>query len=804
MKKRVVYLAGDGEEISYVLEREKEKVIVGRHKTCDMIVKSKDVSRRHVAIVQKFDCLYIENISSTGTLEIDGRSVEYVDFPEGVHASLGSHQLWWKEEELVQHEETGSSNEEALLPQSETNNAQEVVVDSESSAESFSVPMEIDSGSQVSSPLVPLESGEDLGLEPAEGSNFDSVQLTNDMGNSLKGVIDGKTQIVAVKACPVMRVIRGELVGREIRMEHGMEWIVGRGRQCHVPLDNQKISRQHFKIMKIGDAFRLQDLGSAHGTKLNGVSISDAPLKPFDTIQAATLEVQFLLMDPEMKAGALADAIASAEQLAIGKGALAFSEQMNLGQDVTQPGQNFPMMQLSKADAGFGKIPDFDFNQAQSVSGMNIKKTSQKSSLVGRGFVWFKDQPKPRQIMIGLLGLILLLALAFNVVPNNEEMATQQALSNVQPAPVQSSDEKLVKNLPTAADSKDVSPEFNLLKEEDRVRIQNLYAAAERGKAEKNWQKVFESTNEILKKVKRYKNSTDMMLEAQTYINENLIGSVSTLLGNMSDAVNDNKEQVTLLLAEGRKAIEDKRWDDAQASYSKALNLDPNNEEAMRGFGAAHNKNANFIAAEVPAELPPVVDENFEQLQRQNALIEALSAQLQKASVMVFQGQASEAMPLLKELDSKIALRLSEVNSGRMPANTGDMVEKLRLFQSRAAEGLETARAKLRSEYQVQMADAEQYAANKQYSLARENYDRILSQAPYFDEVIEARKNLYSKILIEAKNTYQEALIYESVGDLANAFIGYEKTVKMLENVDDYTATEYLKKSVLKVERLKR
>lgn len=65
--------------------------------------------------------------------------------------------------------------------------------------------------------------------------------------------------------------------------------IIGRGPECAIPLDKDAgISRNHAEIYLVGERLWLRDLGSRHGTTLNGRSIDEAPLVPGDEIQLAT------------------------------------------------------------------------------------------------------------------------------------------------------------------------------------------------------------------------------------------------------------------------------------------------------------------------------------------------------------------------------------------------------------------------------------------------------------------------------------------------------------------------------------
>lgn len=60
--------------------------------------------------------------------------------------------------------------------------------------------------------------------------------------------------------------------------------VVGREPQCEIAIDNLGISRQHCALMNKGDAFVVQDLGSANGTFVNGKKVVEHYLNDGDEI----------------------------------------------------------------------------------------------------------------------------------------------------------------------------------------------------------------------------------------------------------------------------------------------------------------------------------------------------------------------------------------------------------------------------------------------------------------------------------------------------------------------------------------
>ena len=105
--------------------------------------------------------------------------------------------------------------------------------------------------------------------------------------------------------------------------------VVGRREDCDLRIPLSDVSRKHCRIVRDGDALRLEDLGSSNGTYLNGQRIQEALLQPGDTLQvgpvAFVLQVDGVPADDELSpviagaaAGAGAAAVADAGELEAG------------------------------------------------------------------------------------------------------------------------------------------------------------------------------------------------------------------------------------------------------------------------------------------------------------------------------------------------------------------------------------------------------------------------------------------------------------------------------------------------------
>ena len=69
---------------------------------------------------------------------------------------------------------------------------------------------------------------------------------------------------------------------------------IGRVPLNHVVIDNPTVSAQHAILARLGDSYRLKDLGSTNGTQINGVRITDAELNDGDKIRFGSVVAVFV------------------------------------------------------------------------------------------------------------------------------------------------------------------------------------------------------------------------------------------------------------------------------------------------------------------------------------------------------------------------------------------------------------------------------------------------------------------------------------------------------------------------------
>jgi hypothetical protein len=104
---------------------------------------------------------------------------------------------------------------------------------------------------------------------------------------------------VAERPAPGVRlaVLSGPQAGQELEARR-LPARLGRGSDVALRLDrDQGVSREHAEIYWQSGAVRIRDLGSTHGTSVNGKKIDDVPLSPGDKIEIglSTLAVKGII-----------------------------------------------------------------------------------------------------------------------------------------------------------------------------------------------------------------------------------------------------------------------------------------------------------------------------------------------------------------------------------------------------------------------------------------------------------------------------------------------------------------------------
>lgn len=70
--------------------------------------------------------------------------------------------------------------------------------------------------------------------------------------------------------------------------------LIGRGSDCEIALQaSSKVSRRHCFVVQCGEQYRLRDLGSTNGVRVNGKRVVDVELQSGDEVTVADIGFTF-------------------------------------------------------------------------------------------------------------------------------------------------------------------------------------------------------------------------------------------------------------------------------------------------------------------------------------------------------------------------------------------------------------------------------------------------------------------------------------------------------------------------------
>ena len=96
---------------------------------------------------------------------------------------------------------------------------------------------------------------------------------------------------------PSLVFTAGPIAGRRFKLGDG-DYVIGRRSDCQIFVPDMRVSRQHARLVRNGDGWTLEDLGSNNGTYINGVRVQESmPLKHADEIVIASNKIRVEAQD---------------------------------------------------------------------------------------------------------------------------------------------------------------------------------------------------------------------------------------------------------------------------------------------------------------------------------------------------------------------------------------------------------------------------------------------------------------------------------------------------------------------------
>lgn len=483
------------------------------------------------------------------------------------------------------------------------------------------------------SPAMESQPEESIKMEaPMAEAGGELPEMQMDNGFAAEG--GDRTAMISVGAVDCELVFNAGEANVERFKLNKPEIAIGRGSTCDIVITDKKSSRKHLVIKRVGINYVAVDQGSANGTSVNGVKISEQELAGDDVIKIGDTEFTFRATSQEyMQQEAAQEFIAPPTEE---------EPQDGIDQQLMSPG----MMGMPQAGSD-GQVPMQGGDPAGSsdptlggIPGLaDPNAPKKKQTLIEK----FKAQPKPRQAMIlGVIGLVMVMA-----------MQDDEPVKKPQPKPT-----------PTATAGSSADAMFNALPEEKKQFVMNTYQLAldlyKKGEYEKSIYEI-EKVHQVL--VNGYRDSFEIKKYAQKSVE---IQKAAEEEERRKKAEEKMRKEVQEFVAAAEAAVAAGREAEAKELFAKVLERDPENPSIMRLRQQLEEKENQRKAAEEAAR-----EKEMKQ--------KSLEASLQEGRDLLKAGKyyeviekMSEAIPIFaeEELMKKEAQQLIEEARHTLRART--------------------------------------------------------------------------------------------------------------------------------------
>lgn len=525
----------NGEEVlSRVLDKGSHRA--GRSEFCDIVLQGDQVSRSHMELRVTDSAVYMTNMSAGGRVKVNSERVETAEIQDGDEISIGPYKL------VVFH---GERDADAVPDMNAAVGDIAPPVDSpQEEIPKFNLDGDAPKEEAKPDEMMPQspalqEPGEviPMPLPEREFGNEDyPVEGT-------AALLKAETVVEAKPLVAKLVFLEGPKAGDEMPLE-AYEVTFGRSKKADVFVDDEKLSRKHCKIARIGMGYRLIDLGSRNGTFVNGMRILEHPLNSFDVIEFGNTKLKFLILDLAMgDMGRNALAPVGGKTGSIGETASV----------MMTPEDEAALMELQRRGPSLAPEPvDFRGQVYQNVQ--NFQKRSGSRT------------PLYLLIIAALVGL-------YFFVQQTEKAQNQQA--QTQTATKQPAAPKVPPQFPK---------EYAELTPESQRAIEGHYNAAIRAADQEKYEEAVANLKAIHEAIPYYKSSKELYEQYAKKYKEQQIQMAQV------KAQKDEKADLALYLEDGVEYLREGDFDRAAEAFNAAILLDPKSEIAIKGLRAAELK----------------------------------------------------------------------------------------------------------------------------------------------------------------------------------------------------------------------
>lgn len=547
----------------------------GRSEFSDIPLASDSVSRSHMELRVSDGAVYVTNMSAPGRVKLNGRPVETGEIADGDEITVGPYHI------IIFH---GEKESEAPAPEPMAMAAGaegdagmqfgdagagggggENAEGGEGGGGGFGASPDGGGGGGFGeSP----DGGQAPGFEADGGGGAAVAQMELDRAPEGSSLNRSETQVEAKPLVAKLVFTEGPRAGEEIPIE-SYEVTFGRSKRADIFLDDEKLSRIHCKIARVGMGYRLIDMESRHGTYVNGMRILEHPLTSFDQLEIGTSKIKFLIYDSIGNADVGRNKLATVESTQSMQGG---SEQTKSVQIDALPPDVLVELQNNR---GFGAPP-------------------------GVGEMYVSDQPDPdfqqkKSPLVKIaLGALIALALIYLVMPSGDKPKPKEGDPQVA-GQVDGASKLPPINLPSGMPKEyaELSPELQRM-------VEGHYNSALKAAELQQYEEAVGHLRKIHDYLPFYKQSKEKLEEYAKKVKEKQIAEAQ------EKAKRDEKQDLQIYLEEGQEYLKEGDFDRAAESFNSAIVIDPTNQLAIKGLKAAELKLRSVD--DIPPERDPEAD----------------------------------------------------------------------------------------------------------------------------------------------------------------------------------------------------
>lgn len=563
--KITVKIYEDGSEIlSRVLDEGVYRA--GRSDFSDLVLPNDSVSRSHLEIRVTESAVYLTNMSTAGKVKVNGRPAETAELADGDEVFVGPFKI------VILHGEQGGMGEieapvisEEAAPPAENPDPGYGNLGNEGGAAGGHA-----QGEQVFDMNGNQEGGG--GGEAAAGGFGEPMAQAALMDGP--GPTEGTAALNRAETQVELKPVVAKLIftdgprsGEEIFLE-AFEVTFGRSKKADIFLDDEKLSRVHAKITRVGMGYRLIDLNSRNGTYVNGMRVLEHPLSSFDQIEIGNSKFKFLIHDiiaSDMARQQAGNLVPAAPQ-----------EQTRSYQIDPAMAQN--LVELHRPAGGKSMMDPALGGGMGGVPGMG------PGAIVEPPVPYYEPAKSNRLKIVAAIAALLLVT--YFVIPTQKEAPPgaadvkpkQETLADVKPPP-------------------QVPKEYLELTPESQRAVEGYFNSAQQLAQQEKYEEAVAYLKRIHEAIDYYKNSRELQDQYTKKVKEKQIAEAQ------EKAKKDEKQDLAIYLEEGLEYLKEGEFDKAAEAFNSAIVIDPNNQTAIQGLKAAEYKVRRI--EDIPPEKDP-------------------------------------------------------------------------------------------------------------------------------------------------------------------------------------------------------